>query len=239
MKAVINSGKVIKCSVSQNKKIDSIVKNDNSFCADFKANDEINAGATQRGPQGVPGNPGVGIEKIEPVAQQGYDITYRIYFTDGTYFDYVVSNGTGSLSWLQINQADWVQEGNKYKYTYSGSYGVLAVFNGTVANRNKVECDINLQGGITYIYSLNAFDGYALTASVENAVREQAYIYKQQTPSDIWIINHNLNALPTVDITDSAGTVVKPNEIIYNDNNTVTVTFITDFSGKAILNYTR
>ena len=55
MKAKINNGKVINCSICQNKKISGIVNNSNAFCADVTNSENINANSTQRGPQGIPG----------------------------------------------------------------------------------------------------------------------------------------------------------------------------------------
>lgn len=55
MKAKINNGKVINCSICQNKKISGVVNNSNAFCADVTNSENINANSTQRGPQGIPG----------------------------------------------------------------------------------------------------------------------------------------------------------------------------------------
>lgn len=55
MKARINNGKVINCSICQNKKISGVVNNSNAFCADVMNSENINANSTQRGPQGIPG----------------------------------------------------------------------------------------------------------------------------------------------------------------------------------------
>ena len=191
----------------------------------------------EKGDQGIQGEQGVGVDRIEPISQQGYEVTYRMYFTDGRYYDYVVSNGTGSLKWLHVEENDWTQIGDRYRYTYAGSYGVIELFEGTIASKSKVEFNSTIEGGITYLYAMQPFEGYALVASVEN---EQAgvYIYEQAIPSDTWVINHNLNTKPSITVVDSAGDTVIGSET-YNNDNTVTITFASAFSGSAYLNYTR
>ena len=253
MKAKIGTKKTLNCSVSQNNKIPASVNNQSEMNSSVNCNCDINSNVVERGPQGVPGPqgeqgpqgpPGEDGQSpeitVEVLSQEGYDITYRMSFSTGGYYDFTVSNGTGSMKWITLSQNDWVlQEDGTYQYTYSGSYAVVGVYKGSVSDRNFVDCDINVQGGITYIKSFDAFNGYALAASVENAVVESTYIHNQAIASDTRVINHNLNTYPTVDIVDSAGTIIKPNERVYNSTNTVTVTFLASFSGKAYLNYTR
>lgn len=253
MKAKIGTKKTINCSVSKNNKIPASVNDQTEINSSVNCDCNINSNVVERGPQGVPGPqgeqgpqgpPGEDGQSpeitVEVLSQEGYDITYRMTFSTGGYFDFTVSNGTGSMKWITISENDWVlQEDGKYKYTYSGSYSVVGVYKGSVSNRNFVDCNINVQNGITYISSFDAFDGYALAASVENAFVESTYIHTQAIASDTWVINHNLNTYPTVDIVDSAGTKIGANEIVWNNSNTITVTFLAGFSGKAYLNYTR
>lgn len=61
------------------------------------------------------------------------------------------------------------------------------------------------------------------------------YTHNQTVPLDIWTINHNLGRYPSVSIVDSAGTEVK-GKIDYIDENNITVSFSSGFSGKAHLN---
>jgi hypothetical protein len=61
------------------------------------------------------------------------------------------------------------------------------------------------------------------------------FIFDQLTPSDTWVITHDLNKYPSVTIVDSAGTVVDP-DIQYNSPTQVTVLFGSPTSGKAYLN---
>lgn len=201
-------------------------------------NEQGPAGAQgEKGEQGIQGPRGIGVDRIEPISQQGYEITYRMYFTDGRYYDYVVSNGTGSLKWLHIEESDWTLVGDRYRYTYYGSYGIIELFEGTISSKSKIEFDSTIEGNTTYLYAMQPFEGYALIAGIENA-ESGVYIYEQAIPSDTWVINHNLNTRPSIAVVDSAGDTVIGSET-YNDDNTVTITFASAFSGSAYLNYTK
>lgn len=64
---------------------------------------------------------------------------------------------------------------------------------------------------------------------------DKTFVYNQLSASAIWIIQHNLEKYPSVDVVDSAGTVVV-GEVEYIDLNTIEVSFIGAFSGTAYLN---
>ena len=66
-------------------------------------------------------------------------------------------------------------------------------------------------------------------------VGDKHFTYTQATPSDTWVITHNLNKMPSITVVDSAGTIFF-GEYTYNDENTVTLTFNGAFSGQAFLN---
>lgn len=61
------------------------------------------------------------------------------------------------------------------------------------------------------------------------------YTYYQITPSDNWVIKHNLNRRPSVTIVDSSGNVVV-GEVKYIDNNTINISLVGVFAGTAYLN---
>ena len=209
--------------------------NNNDIIIDIEQQPDIEIRLNEQGP---PGHPGNGISYVELISVEGEEFTYRINFTNGTTYDYVVYNGTNTLKWLPIKKEDWITEGNKYKYTYSGAYVILDVFKGSYSERSKVDVDINAVDGIYNIYSLNKFDGYILCSSVEEPIQAQEYVYEQAEPSSEWTINHNLNTHPTVIIVDSSGNVVD-GDINYANRNTVVLNFTAPFSGVAYLNYTR
>lgn len=64
---------------------------------------------------------------------------------------------------------------------------------------------------------------------------DKTYVYTQNTASNVWVIKHDLNKLPSVTIMNSAGDIVFGN-IHYDNDNQVTITFSAPFSGKATLN---
>lgn len=64
---------------------------------------------------------------------------------------------------------------------------------------------------------------------------DKTYVHIQSSAASVWQINHGLNKYPSVTVVDSAGSVVV-GEVVYNNTNKVTITFIGSFSGKAYLN---
>ena len=64
---------------------------------------------------------------------------------------------------------------------------------------------------------------------------DTTYVHTQTTPSATWVIAHGLDKYPAVDVVDSGSNVVV-GEIHYNNTNTITITFIAAFAGKAFLN---
>lgn len=64
---------------------------------------------------------------------------------------------------------------------------------------------------------------------------DKTYTYNQLSPSNTWNITHNLNKHPAVTIVDSSGTEVY-GDVVYIDNSHLTITFNSEFSGKAYLN---
>lgn len=61
------------------------------------------------------------------------------------------------------------------------------------------------------------------------------FVYEQNMPSATWVINHNLGKKPVAVVVDSTENVVV-GDTQYNSLNTLTITFVDPFSGKAYLN---
>ena len=61
------------------------------------------------------------------------------------------------------------------------------------------------------------------------------YTHTQSSSSDTWAITHNLGRFPSVEVVDSAGSVVI-GDIRYIDENNITINFSAPFTGKAYLN---
>ncbi len=86
------------------------------------------------------------------------------------------------------------------------------------------------------ITSVNVQDALIeLSQQITAGTGDAHYVHNQASPSATWTIVHNLGKKPSVEIVDSAETVVEGN-VQYVDNNVVTVTFSSGFSGKAYLN---
>jgi hypothetical protein len=60
------------------------------------------------------------------------------------------------------------------------------------------------------------------------------YTHVQDVPSSNWVINHNLEYFPSVEIVNSAGTAVI-GDYQYVNANTVIANFTNPFAGKAYL----
>lgn len=72
-------------------------------------------------------------------------------------------------------------------------------------------------------------------AIIGNQTGDKSFTFVQSQNSDTWVIIHNLNKYPSVQIQDSAGTDVV-GEIYYDSLNQITLRFSAPFSGKAYLN---
>lgn len=60
------------------------------------------------------------------------------------------------------------------------------------------------------------------------------FVYIQSTPSNSWVIDHNMDCHPRVTVIDSGNSQVE-GDVIYDSLNTITINFGGSFSGKAIL----
>jgi hypothetical protein len=66
----------------------------------------------------------------------------------------------------------------------------------------------------------------------------EEYVFEQVIPSSEWVIQHNLNAHPSITVVDEYGSVVD-GDWKYIDSNKVILYFSAPFNGTAYLNYTR
>ena len=67
-------------------------------------------------------------------------------------------------------------------------------------------------------------------------ITSKTFVFEQGLAADTWIIEHNLNKHPSIAVVDSSGKIQMPDEIEYTNENTITVTFLSAFAGKAYLN---
>jgi hypothetical protein len=64
--------------------------------------------------------------------------------------------------------------------------------------------------------------------------QELGYVHIQSVPSSVWNVTHGLGFTPNITVVDTAGTVVE-GSYNYPNSNTVVLTFIGGFSGRAYL----
>lgn len=69
---------------------------------------------------------------------------------------------------------------------------------------------------------------------IKTRVREH-YVHDQQTASATWVVLHNMNKYPAVNIVDTSNDIIM-GEVRYNSLNQLTITFTAAISGKAYLN---
>jgi hypothetical protein len=72
------------------------------------------------------------------------------------------------------------------------------------------------------------------TAVTTITQQNERYVHTQASPSDTWVISHELGGRPSVTVVDSAATTVI-GEVKYNSDSQITVTFTAPFSGFAYL----
>lgn len=70
---------------------------------------------------------------------------------------------------------------------------------------------------------------------VNQAQTPETFIFTQGSPSNTWNITHTLNKFPSVSVVDSANNEVE-GDVHFVDQNNITITFSSSFSGKAFLN---
>jgi hypothetical protein len=81
-----------------------------------------------------------------------------------------------------------------------------------------------------------ALDSIAVAATgIANIEADKFFTFNQPSASSVWNIQHNLAKFPSVSIVDSANNIVQ-GFTTYLDNNNLTISFTSAFSGKAYLN---
>lgn len=91
------------------------------------------------------------------------------------------------------------------------------------------------------LYNRDKADQHPISAitnlqEILDTISDKNFVFEQGIASTTWIVEHNLNKYPSVSIVDSAGSVQIPDEIKYDSQNQITITFIAAFAGKAYLN---
>jgi len=85
---------------------------------------------------------------------------------------------------------------------------------------------------ITKNFSVGTFLAYI---EDNGSFTQDTFVYSQLNSASVWVLNHGLGSFPSVTVLDSAGNTVF-GDIVYNDQNTLTLTFSASFTGTAYLN---
>ena len=85
------------------------------------------------------------------------------------------------------------------------------------------------------LFDVETFNGNSDILDTALGALAATYIHTQMTPSDTWTIVHNLGKYPTVMVVDSSNSTVV-GDIRYLSENSVELTFVGGFAGKAYLN---
>lgn len=98
------------------------------------------------------------------------------------------------------------------------------------------EVEIELEKVDNLTLEVDDYDEIVIEEQGEIIVEtDKNYLHKQTVPSKLWVIKHDLGKYPAVSIMDSAKNEVV-GEVIYHDKNTLTTSFMGEFSGIATLN---
>lgn len=145
----------------------------------------------------------------------GATVGYKNFFDSvglNTLVEYGITNKDVPAEW-EIGLGVLVGSSQFQRQTvYDGSSGIGAT--------------VNFSAGTKTIY---------ITLSAESIRPDANFLFIQDAPLSSWSIPHNLGKKPSVTVTDSAGTQVY-GEVVYVDNNNVTINFTAGFSGNAYLN---
>lgn len=119
---------------------------------------------------------------------------------------YYVANLSGQITTVELNSPNLV------RYIGTASKDTRLEFNPMDLNYNK-----------------------SLQEQIDAIETDKTFLYTQSSPSNNWVINHNMNKNPSVTIIDSSGSQVI-GDVYYTSINIVTITFSAAFSGYATLN---
>lgn len=137
------------------------------------------------------------------------------------------SNDQGLIVYDKDVTIFYVWDGNNFKpigLTDAQYANLTEAYNRSVLDIDVISTTTNRTVKLTYRDNTFISDNY-----------NYAYIHNQTVPASSWSITHNLNKYPSVTIVDTANSEII-GEVVYNNNNTLTLTFSASFSGKAFLN---
>ena len=109
------------------------------------------------------------------------------------------------------------------------------ILNGTSAPNNNIGIigDFFLNTTNMNLYGPKTESGWGSPTDLVGS-QELGYVHIQEVASATWNITHGLGFVPNITVVDTAGTVVE-GSYNYPNSNTVVLTFIGAFSGRAYL----
>lgn len=157
-----------------------------------------------QGPRGYTGETGNGIDRIELTDTTGAVKTYTIYFTDGSTYDFEVTDG--EVTDAVLDEATIVQaNSDNVPYLFRPSGGDVrtgrkefdTIVGGTVA-WNQLVSDANFNGSPYPSGSTISYDSNTDTLSYSGAISSNGYGYVMKSNSIIkdhaYLISFNINA---------------------------------------------
>ena len=145
-------------------------------------------------------------------------------------------SGASSIAFLQYMVGSNIMIGQMNAPSIFGHYKILSY---TVDPNNAQFYDLTVgfiggNGSLTndYYYDI-------LNFTLASASQDKTFVFTQGVPAVTWTIQHNLGKFPSVSVVDTVNTVngqVYYGDVKYIDSNNLTVTFASQFSGKAYLN---
>ena len=119
----------------------------------------------------------------------------------------------------------------------SGPQGArgTGILNGTTAPNNAIGIvgDFFLNTTNMNLYGPKTESGWGSPTDLVGS-QELGYVHIQENASATWSVTHGLGFVPNITVVDTAGTVVE-GSYNYPNSNTVVLTFIGAFSGRAYL----
>ena len=79
-------------------------------------------------------------------------------------------------------------------------------------------------------------DKYVTQSQIAGISGDKTFVFNQRTPSNKWVIVHDLDKYPSTTIVDSGNNNVYGGEVHYTDRNNLEIKFSSAFSGIAYLN---
>ena len=109
------------------------------------------------------------------------------------------------------------------------------ILNGTTAPNNTIGIlgDFFLNTTNMNLYGPKTESGWGTPVDLVGS-QELGYVHIQEVASATWSITHGLGFTPNITVVDTAGTVVE-GSYNYPNSNTVVLTFVGAFSGRAYL----